>query len=92
MATFNEYINDKVAFARKHNETDCKKFTSPMINNRYHSEMVWGDGAIWYEIVELITEDIELEAHGVKTFAPVKWWRTEYWTSESGSKYLYEKA
>lgn len=91
--TFEEYMNDKIAFAKKHNKkADCTTYTSPMVNNSYHKEMCWDDGHNFYEATELIEEIIEVEAHGIKTRVPVKFWRTEYWSTEAGSKFFYERA
>ena len=92
-ATFKEYMADKEAFAKKHNKkAECKVFTSPMENNRYHKEMCWSDGHMWCEVTEMITEDVEAEAHGIKVTVPVTLWRTEVWSTEQPSKYMYERA
>lgn len=92
---YNEYSNDKKAFFSKH-DNDFNTFTSSMDEyGRYHKEYVFSDGAIWYELMrpEYVTEDIELEVKGVKvkTQIKVKLFRIEFWSTESGSKYYYEK-
>ena len=93
MATFKEYIDEKVVFSQKHNKKgECKVYTSPMVNNGYHKEIVWDDGHMWCEVTELVTEDVEVEIHGLKTWTTIELWKTEYWTTESKSKYLWEKA
>ncbi len=91
--TFEEYMKDKIAFAQKHNKkAECRTYTSPMVNNAYHKEMCWSDGHSFYEATELIKENIEVEAHGIKTTVAVEFWRTEYWSTEAQSKYFYERA
>lgn len=91
--TYAEYMSDLKAFSQKHNKkAELKIFTSPMVNNRYHKEYCWSDGAEFCEINELVTEMVEAEAHGIKVRVPVEFWRTEFWSTEQGSKYYYEKA
>ena len=91
--TYGEYLKEQMTFAKKHNaKSECKIYTSPMENNRYHKEYCWEDGANWYEISELITETVEVAVHGLTMKVNVEMWRTEYWSTESGSKFFYEKA
>lgn len=91
--TYKEYIDEKVAFANKHNlKGDFQVETSPMINNCYHKVYSWDDGANWYEVMELVREEVEFEVRGLKHKTTVEMWRTEYWSTEFGSRYLYERA
>lgn len=91
--TYGEYLKEQATFAQKHNKkSECRIYTSPMVENRYHKEYCWENGANWYEVTELITEEKEVEAHGIIFKVEVKMWRTEYWSTESGSKYFYERA
>ncbi len=92
-STYEEYMNEKVAFAQKHNKkADCRVYTSPMVNNRYHKEYCWDDGHEWCEVTELIQEKVEVTAHGIKFEVPVDFWRTEFWSTENSiSKFLFEK-
>ena len=92
--TYREYENQKIAFAKKHNrKAECKVYTSPMENNRYHKEYCWSDGHQWCEVIELVTETVEAEAHGINFNVEVELYRTEFWSTEdSRSKYLYERA
>lgn len=90
--TYSEYAKELTEFAKKHRCYDAHCYTSPMDNNRYHKERCWADGANWYEVTELVTETKEVEAHGLKFEVEVEFWRTEYWSTESGSKFFYEKA
>lgn len=90
--TTDEYNREKMDFIRKHNENaECKVFTSPMENNRYHKEYCWSNGAAWMEVTELVTEEKEVEAHGLTFKVEVEMWKTEFWSTERGSKYVYEK-
>lgn len=92
-ATFKEYMEQKTAFAQKHNKKgECKVWRHPMINNRSHEEMSWTDGHEWCEVTELITEEVEIEVHGIKTTVSVDLWRTEFWSTEHKSKYMYERS
>lgn len=91
--TYTEYMNDLKAFSQKHNKkAELKIYTSPMENNRYHKNYCWSDGHEFCEVTELITEQVEIEVHGIKMNVSVEMWRTEYWSTEAPSKYFYEKA
>lgn len=90
--TYKEYNEELAKFAQKHNsKSDCKIYTSGLENNVYHKEYCWEHGANWYERTELITETKEVEAHGLIFKVEVQMWRTEFWSTESGSKYFYCK-
>ena len=91
--TFKEYEEELIKFAQKHNKkAECKIWTSPMENNRYYKTRTWSDGACFDEVTELITEEVEVEAHGIKTKVAVRFWRTEFWSTEQPSKYIYSRA
>ena len=91
--TFDEYFEEKQAFAQKHNKkAECKVYTSPMVNNVYHKEYCWSDGAMFCERTELVKELVEAEAHGIKLMFEAEFYKTEFWSSEQPSKYYYEKA
>lgn len=91
--TYESYMKEKVKFIRKHNKkSECSVFTSPMENNRYHKEYCWNDGHEWIEITELIEEKANVRVHGILITVPVKFWKTEFWSTENPkSKYLYER-
>lgn len=95
--TYGDYLKELKAFSQKHNKkAELKIYTSPMVDNSYHKEYCWSDGANFYEITNLIEETVpvEVEAHGMKftSNVTVKYWRTEYWSTEAPSKYFYERA
>lgn len=91
VVTYNEYMEDKKAFFEKH-DYDYTVDTSSMDEyGRYYKTYNFTDGAQWYEAMspEYVTETIEVKL--VKIDVDIKLFRTEYWSTESGSKYYYEK-
>lgn len=92
--TYKEYMDEKIKFYQKHNEkSDYVIHDSGMENNKYHKITAWEHGAEWTEITELIEVPAIAKAEcGIETPVTVKLWKTEYWSTESGSKYLYETA
>lgn len=90
--TYREYEAEKTLFIQKHNKkSDCKVDTSPMVDNVYHKEYCWEHGAAWYERTERVTEIVEFEKYGLKFRTEIEYWKTEFWSTESGSKYIIEK-
>lgn len=88
--SYREYNEEFINFVQKHNaKGDLKIYTSNMENNRYHKEYCWSHGANWYEVTELITETKEVESHGLTFKVNVQMWRTEYWSTEFGSRVYY---
>lgn len=93
MATvsYKEYNELKLNFVEKHNH-DFEVETSPMNEyGVYHKTYAFADGAVWYETMSPVYEDYEVEVKGVKVKGSVKLLRTEFWSTEEGSKYYYEK-
>lgn len=87
--TFKQMENEFIEFARKHNN-DFTVVTSPMVDNCYHKNYYFADGAEWVECNDIVIEPIEAVVHGVKVVAVVKMTRCEYWsTDDSKSKYVY---
>ena len=85
------YLEDKKKFFEKH-KYNFKTETSPMDEyGRYHKTYNFEDGAQWMETMspQYVTETIEIKF--VKMNVEVKLLRTEYWNTEAGSKYYYEK-
>lgn len=89
MTTFTQYEEEKIAFFKKHN-MNYIVHTSGLNNDSYHKEYIFEDGAVFYESSMKVEEVQIVEAHGLKTRVPVTYMKTEYWTSESGSKTFYE--
>ena len=89
--TFKEYESDKKRFFTKHNYNyECE--TSPMDEyGVYHKVYTFKDGATWYETMMPTYEKTEVEIKKVIVKVEVKMLRTEYWSSEAGSKYYYEQ-
>lgn len=92
--TYEQYMEELTKFSQKHNnKSELTIFTSPMVDNKYHKDYSWTDGANFYEENELITEMVDVTIHGITIKVAVEFWRTEYWSSEdSSSKYYYSKA
>lgn len=90
--TYEEYMNDKLAFIKKHSKKhDWTVYTSNFENNKYHKEYCFDNGAQFCEVNEMdVVEDVEIEAHGIKFTKEVHFIRHEYWSTEQGSKYWYE--
>ena len=89
--TYNEYRNDKQKFFKKH-KNDFNTYTSPLDEyNRYYKTYTFADGAIWTEVMSTEWETAEVEVKKVKVTVEVKMFRTEYYSTETPSKYYYEK-
>lgn len=93
--TYNEYNDEKRKFFTKHRH-DFKCDTSPMDEyGRYWKTYVFKDGAQWCEAMSPVEETIETKTivHNIELVFKndVKFMRVEYWTTEFGSKYYYEK-
>lgn len=88
--TYKEYEADKKKFFEKHGY-DYRVDTSQMMDERYAKTYLFEDGATWYELMcaEYVTEVVELKK--VKVQVSVKMFKTEYWSSEEGSRFYYEK-
>lgn len=92
MTEENIYSQIKREFMARHN-CNLMVYTSPMIENTYHKEYSFEDGAQWNEIMELVEEVVEVEVHSMMMKVVVKLWKTEYFsTDDSKSRYYYEKA
>lgn len=91
LRTYKEMENEFIEFAKKHNN-DFNVETSPMVNNAYHKNYYFADGAVWTECNDIVIESIEAVVHGVKVVALVKMTRCEYWsTDDSKSKYVFNQ-
>ena len=90
--TYEKYMNDLVKFVGKHSKkNDFRVETSPMINDRYDKKYLFEDGSTFWEINEIITEEVEVEVHVITCKAQVELYRHEYWsTDDSSTKYWYE--
>lgn len=89
--SYKQYNGEKKSFFEKH-EHDFKCDTSSMDEyGRYWKTYVFADGAVWYEAMCPTYESTEVEIKMVKVTVEIKMLRTEFWSTESGSKYYYEK-
>lgn len=74
-----------------HKHPILKIETTPLINDSYHKHFISEDGAEMWECNRVITEDVEVEVHGIKCHTKVTLWETECWnTDDSKSMYHYE--
>ena len=89
MSTFQEYMKEMVEFFHKHG--DFTVTTSDMKHDKYMKTYTFADGATWYEVCGSVFEKVEAEVRGVKVSTTVRLFRVEYWNSEAGSKFYYEK-
>lgn len=92
MATMKDYYEDLRDFCARNGKYECKVYTSPLIKNSYHKEFCYSNGATFYEISDVVVEQVEVEVHGVRVLVEVKLRRLEYWsTTNSKSKFVYER-
>ena len=91
VVNYESYNEDKMAFFKKHdNDFICE--TSPMDEyGHYWKTYTFADNAIWYEAMVPVTEETIIVVHECKCKVEVKFLRTEFWSTESGSKYYYEQ-
>lgn len=88
--TMQEFYKAQSEFTCKH--TILNVYTSSMKDNAYHKHYIAEDGAEMWENNRLITEPVEVEIHGIKCKAIVKFWETECWsTDDSKSMYMYQQ-
>ena len=92
VVNYEEYTNAKQEFLKAH-DYDYRIQTSPMDEyGSYHKEYICEDGAIFYEVMSPVTENVTVEVHKVTMTVPVKFLRTEFWSSDNAeSGYYYEK-
>lgn len=84
------FYNEKLDFFKKH-DMDYQVLTLEQEDNKYLKTYCFNDGAVWYELMDKIEEVVDATAHNIVIHTKVQFARTEYWTSESGSKFFYER-
>lgn len=88
---YKTYMTEKMDFVSKHNH-DFIIETSPMDDyGCYYKTYIFADGAMWYEKMSPEVCPAIAEVHGVKCKVEVKLFKTEFWSSEAGSKFYYEQ-
>ena len=91
--SFKEYMNELTAFAKEHNEKGgCKEYTTAFENDTWSKTIAWEDGAEWCETTSHVLEPVHASVHGIQTTTYVEMYRTEFWSTQSGSKYMYQPA
>ena len=89
--SYTDYMAEKRAFFVKHKYAYTTD-TSPMDEyGRYYKTYTFIDGAIWYETMSPEYVETTFEVKLVKITQSIKMLRTEFWSTESQSKYYYEK-
>lgn len=89
--SYTEYKEDREKFFKKHNN-DFDVYTSSLDEyDSYHKEYIFKDGAVWHEAMRPTYESKEIEIKKCKINIEVKMLRTEYWSTETYSKFYYEK-
>ena len=91
IVNYEEYTEAKRSFFEKHNY-DFETSTSIMDQyGNYNKVYSFQDGAQWFEDMgpEYVKQEIEVKR--AKVTVEVKMFRTEFWNTEAGSKYYYEK-
>lgn len=89
--TYKEYSEERKTFFEKHDNDYCIYTSSLDEYNRYTKVYQFIDGAVWYELMTPVIETKVVEICKVNVEVEVKLLKTEYWSSESESKYYYEK-
>ena len=88
--TMKEFYEAQAKFTCKHPLINV--YTSSMKDNAYHKHYIAEDGAEMWESNRVVTETVEVEIHGIKCKAIVKFWETECWsTDDSKSIYMYQQ-
>lgn len=91
-ATAQEYFDEKKAFFKKHHNDFTVDTSSMDEYDRWYKDYIFSDGAQWHECYSPVYEDgvalvkgVEIQIKGIKLL------RTEYYSTEAGSRYTYEK-
>lgn len=89
--TYNEYNEAKMSFFDRHDHT-YKTSTSPMIDDVWHKEYVFEDGAIWYERYEHVYIPVTVDVMRCKVDVEVEMLKNEFWsTDNSKSREVYSQ-
>ena len=92
--TITDFDKEKQEFFKKH-DFNYHVFTSDNENNSYIKVYTFEDGAEFYERFAYHEEamPIEVEVHGLifNKKVTVKYYTTEYWSSEFASRFVWEK-
>ena len=89
--TYEVYANDKKNFFEKHDYNYTINTSSMDKYGRYTKTYNFEDGAVWSELMSPETIEQEIEVKFLKVKVNVELFKTEYWSTESASKYYYEK-
>lgn len=91
--TMKMYNDLKTEFYKKHGSDNGYREDSSIDEyGRIYKTVSFEDEASWYELTEKVAEKAIIEKHGIKSRVTVCYYRTEFWSTEMGSIYLYEAA
>lgn len=88
---YNTYFAEKKAFFEKHDYNYKCDTSSIDMYGRYTKTYTFEDGAQWMELMSDEYVEQEVEVKLVKMSVEFHMLKTEFWSTESGSKYYYEK-
>lgn len=89
---YETYTYERANFMYKNIEHNMRVETSPMDEyGTYYKNYIFDNGAVWSErmSVEYVQQEIEVKL--VKMTVEIKMLKTEFWSTDSKSKYYYEK-
>ena len=88
---YSDYDNIKKDFFRKH-KNDFTIDTTGNSTEYYRKTYVFNDGAIWYEVMTKVTQEVEITVNLCDVKVYVDLMQTEFWSAdESNSSFYYEK-
>lgn len=90
VATYNEYQKEKLAFFEKHNYDYIVETSSMDEYGTYYKTYRFNDNAVWSERTSPQYVQVNVEVYKVQATAEVKMLCTEYWSTETKSKFYYE--
>lgn len=88
--SYEQYTNEKFSFIKRHKNL-MTTHTSNMENDKYLKTYVCNDGKVFYENIYPIYEDVETTTKGLVWKFQVKLMCVEFWSSDSPSKFYYER-
>lgn len=85
-----EYEDAKREFFAKH-QNDFNLETTGNSAEYYRKIYTFSDGASWYEVMMKVTKEVDVTVNCCNVRINIDFLQTEYWSSESNSKFYYEQ-
>lgn len=89
--SYQEYSRERATFFKGHGngyDVHTSGLSDLVV---YHKEYAFPDGAVWYERVSPVTEDLSIRSHGIDIPLQAKFSKTEFWDTDCPvSRYCYE--